>query len=288
VVAREVGEQRHVEVHARQAALIQADRRGLDRQRRRALVAQVRQRACQQHRVRRGVAGDVVFHFAARLEHAHAQRADDGRRLAAARQGLAEPHGAGSLAVGAGDGRREHAGIRLFVVGVRDEAGVAFQVLDRQVRHGPLVVPGKAGRIEHHQRRALLDGALNKVTSVGGLAGDGCKSKEHIAQLDAARVRSQVRLGRQLADRIRDSRWVESRSGHMFPCAADSGMMIWVRSESGATFLARSAWAASAENTGPATSPPTCTGPPGSSIMTAMMKRGSDIGAMPMKLPMYL
>jgi hypothetical protein len=30
------------------------------------------------------------------------------------------------------------------------------------------------------------------------------------------------------------------------------------------------------------------TGPPGSSIMTAMMKRGSDIGAMPTKLPMYL
>jgi hypothetical protein len=62
-------------------------------------------------------------------------------------------------------------------------------------------------------------------------------------------------------------------------------MMMSVTVESGGTFSARSAFAASAAKVGAATLPPVCSGPLGSSIITAMTKRGFDIGAMPTKLP---
>ena len=62
-------------------------------------------------------------------------------------------------------------------------------------------------------------------------------------------------------------------------------MMMSVTVESGGTLAALNAFAASAAKVGAATAPPVWNGPLGSSIITAITKRGFDIGAMPTKLP---
>ena len=144
VVARQVGEDRHVEMHAVEAALVQADGGRFDGQRHGAVGMHLLQLACQQHRVRRGVAGFVELHFATGAEHAHAQRADHGGGFADFGQGLAGPHRAGSLAVGAGNGHGEHAGVGLAVPGVRDRAGLFFSGQAR---------PGAVQRGRHPRRK---------------------------------------------------------------------------------------------------------------------------------------
>src|SRR5450830_708166 len=67
----------------------------------------------------------------------------------------------------------------------------------------------------------------------------------------------------------------------MLSSKASFGMMILVTLESGATLSARKALAVTLAKTGPATVPPKWLPALGSSSITAMIRRGSDIGAMP-------
>jgi hypothetical protein len=167
----------------------------------------------QQHRVRRGVAG-ASNSGSPRPDQAHAQRADDGGRSRPARQRLAQPHGARGLAVGAGDADGEHAGIRLAVEGVRDRAGVLFQVGDGQVRHVDAGVPGKIARFEHDGGGALLDAPSDEAAAVAGVARIG---EEHVAR--PTRRESETRRPPGAAARIhvQISAWVNWRSSHCSP-----------------------------------------------------------------------
>jgi hypothetical protein len=251
VVARQVGKQRRVEMHAVRAAQVQCNRRDFDGQRLRARVAALRQLLRQQHGVRRGVAGRVECRFAPRIELAHAQGADNKGLAAQAAHGLAEPHGARCLAVGARHAHRVHGGIGLAVERVGDRAGLAFQVLHFQVRHlpwrVPLRVPLRAFGFQQYGGGALRNRGGNVVAAILAIARIG---EEDVARGHAARVRNQLSGRSGLFDPVNDV------LHYMASGPLSAGTTISVTFESGGTFLERSALAATAANVGAATWPP--------------------------------
>src|SRR5690606_36260011 len=105
--------------------------------------------------------------------------------------------------------------------------------------------------------------------------------QKYVARLQGARIRAQAALRRNLAQpganrfRIAQGR----RCAHMLSSGASGEIRMLVTDESGATFMARKAFAVIAANTGAATRPPKWPPTLGSSTITATTMRGFDTGA---------
>ena len=127
MVARQVGEQRDVDLHAVQPSLLEPDRRHFHRQRARTGIEQRADLALQRHRV-----GRRQGRFGQRLVgKANADRADHRAAPAGARQQLRDPLRRRRLAVGAGHADRQQMLARTPVELRRKRPDDAAQVVNR-------------------------------------------------------------------------------------------------------------------------------------------------------------
>jgi hypothetical protein len=197
VVAREVGEQRHLDARARQALLDDADRARLDRAGGEAVVDHAAERGLQKHRVGRRQARrsdrPVLFRIGGgdrqrQRRNAHAERADEAGSPAQQVQRLRGPPRGRRLAVGArgGDHRQRLAG--LVEERGRDLAGGGLHGLER--RDARVLEPERvrAVQLDERRRRARVERARDEAAAVVGVAGPG---DEGVARLHGAAVRAQ-------------------------------------------------------------------------------------------------
>ena len=103
VVARKIREQRHIELDAVDAPLVDAVRRHLHGATSCAASTQRGQPQLQRNRIRRGIDRDIQF-----PGKSASQRADHGSLASKPRHRLRDPVGAGCLAVGTGHPRQPH------------------------------------------------------------------------------------------------------------------------------------------------------------------------------------
>ena len=170
MVAREVGEERDVELDPRHAVLVEPDGGHFHRHRLRAAARELRELRVQPQRVGRGVDERLE-----RRAQAVAERADHRATPARARQRLRDPLAAGGLAVGAGHADHAQPGARPAVHPARDLAGVAAQLPHAEVGRPPLRVPPEARALPQHARRAAGERLRDVLAAVARLSGIGDK-----------------------------------------------------------------------------------------------------------------
>ena len=183
VIAREVGQQRDVELDAGQAPLVEADRRDFHADRGGAAPREFRELRLQPQRVRRGV--DQRPQFAAQ---AVAECADHRGADAAIVQRARDPLAAGGLAVGARHADHAQTAARVIVEAAGDQAGARAQVGDRAVRHMPARLPPESAFLPQHRRGARRDRLRDEAAAVARFARIG---DEGVAALHRAAVAGQ-------------------------------------------------------------------------------------------------
>ncbi len=248
VVARQVGEHRDVVLHAVDAALVQADRRHLHRQRLRAGVDQPPQLALQGHRIGRGARGGGQRAAGKTAAHGADHRAAPARRG----QRLRDPLADRGLAVGSGDTDAEHPLARRAVPTRSQRTQQGRQARHRAQRYTD-VAAAPAFSLRQYGGCAALDGSGDVPAAVVHATG---QRNEHVAAPDAPAVRLQVVGGGAgvLAQPGQHVRQRGRRHHRVSRAAASTG--LGCSGPSGATCSARRLPAAICANTGAATSPP--------------------------------
>ena len=191
VIAGEVGEHAHVEMHAIHAALVERVRGHFHRHRLRAFVAQFGEQRMHAQHQRRGETGrhDLRPETGAERAHRTGLLPAQGPRL---RQQL---HGRG-LAVGAGHPDRGHRRAGMAVEAVGHRAHARTQAGDRDRIRRSWQGFGR-GRLEQDRRGAGLARGIDEVQAMRAEAGDG---DEGIARPHFAAVHHQAgdgQVGRQ-------------------------------------------------------------------------------------------
>ncbi|MNE33273.1 hypothetical protein D3C80_1269300 [compost metagenome] len=250
MIARQVGEHRHIERQRRHPALVQTVGGDFHGHRTGAGILQVGQGGLHADRIRRGMPteGQGVVKTVA-------QGADDAAALAQQIQGLGQQLADAGLAVGAGDTDQMQAPARLAIEAPGDGRQLPGQALDRQQL-------GAAGR---HRRRSL-----GLIGHCRGAAGNRIGNM-HAAVLLATRHGKEQITGAHLAtiqgqftDQHRTGGFRQQliqRHGHQMrppltafsavACDSTGGARL-----SGTTFIRRRAPAMTLPNTGAETKPP--------------------------------
>ena len=183
VIARQVGEHRHIEVQRRDAALIQTVRGNLHGHGARAGLLEVGQGRLHGDRIGRGVAAALQG-----IVEAGAEGTDDAAALAQQVEGLRHQLADAGLAIGAGDADQAHTAARLAVKTSGNGRQLARQSLDRH-QFGALGADhiGAFGLVSHGGG-ATGDGIDNVGTAVLGQARYG---EEQVARAHLAAVQGQ-------------------------------------------------------------------------------------------------
>ena len=246
MVAREIGEERHVEGDTRQPVLHEADRRNLQADGLCAGTHEPRERAMQPQRIR--------CRIRRRPQPSRcpvAQRADRRTGTTGCAQRLREPLAARRLAVSAGNADRPQPRRRCTIYGVRDLADAASQSYNAPIRHAPARIPTEARRrIPQHTASTLRQRLRDEAAAILCLAGIG---DEGVTGLDRAAVADESaqreRVGGRFALR---GRHTSSFTSGISP----DGMTTLRVGASGGMDNRRSAPDITFAKTGPATVPP--------------------------------
>ncbi len=209
----------------------------------------------QQQCIRRGIAGFFEFTALAVVIYSSAQSPDNAGSLTQMRQCMAEPLGARCLAIGTGDGNHQHAFVGFPVISMGDLAAKLLEAARRMMGDAPCCIPGKFFTLVQHCRGTVFQCLCDIGATVCSIARVG---KKHVAGLYLARIRHQFSASRSnAAQPLLDVLQLHCHGFHHKPsCGPSVGMMMSVTLESGGTFRARKAFAATVANTGAATSPP--------------------------------
>ena len=252
MIARQIREQRHVELDAIDAALDQSVRGDFHRDRLRARILPAAQHFVQ----RRGI-GRRVQRRLDRAVQAVAQRARDRRGASHGREGLRNPVRARCLAVGPGHAYGPQLLRRVIVDLVGDESESLPEVGDADVRRAPDRRPLVSGFFPQHAAGPPLQRIRNERASVAGLAriGGECVARHDGAAVggDPAHRRAQAREHGRGIDRGR------ARGDHTSSMTGGSSGAGRITLSSGAscgTLSARNVASVIRLNTGAATVPP--------------------------------
>ena len=244
MIARHVGEYRHIDASAVHSAFFDTDRTGLQRTGGCFGFAEPGQIAHQGRCLRRREAG-----FDERIRKASPQRADDGTRL---RIGAGDTLADCRLAVGSGNRDQRQAFARIAIDGMGQRPGQRTQRLDRQVCYGQREILAKIeifARLPQHRNGAARQRISNKTSAIGQIARIGQK---HIARQHLpAVVGNAGGLNAHGFQTIED--FARRHHSRPFP---EEAVSATCSGASGGTPSVRKAPPTICEKAGPATSPP--------------------------------
>ncbi len=161
MVAAEIGEHQHVELHAIDTPLINADRRHFHRHRLRTRSDEVCQQRLQAHRIRRGVGTRRQ-----RAGKAVAQSADQRTAATHCFQSLCQHLGDAGLAIGAGHADRQQLPRRLMEDGRSQRAGKRIQPSDAKAGHSQCARVETVAVFPDHRCRTASDRGSNVVSAI--------------------------------------------------------------------------------------------------------------------------
>ena len=252
MIAREIGEERNIELDAVDAPLVERVRRDLHRHRSGTRVAHRRERRMGE----RGV-GRRMRRWTQRADETVAECADDAGAPAAQVEALRNPVRARRLPVGARDAGDPQRSRRTPVDEIGDRAELALEIVDREVGNLPRRIPAEAECVPQHRVGASRDRVGDERTAVGHLP---AVRGEYVARTYQPAVGGDAaRHDRQPGDErggVESGR--EQRRHHVSSLTSPpSGGRITLSSgASGGVPSIRNADPITDENTGAATSPP--------------------------------
>ena len=250
MVLGEIGEHGHTDRRAVQAALGEADRRGLDGAGDQTLVDKLPESLLQQHRVRGGQAIEAQVRRLAgtqRADHATAARCG----LRQLRERLSQPPGGGGLAVGAGDGH--HVKLAGRMIEPRGGDGTGGRLQAAVSSDARIIEPERLGTCQFDQAGcgALGQCGAHELAAIGHRTRPGNEAVvtpdlAAVHRQRAVNVRAQPVGGLLRAVQLQHQKLSSTDLATICGLTAMSGSRPWMRKVCCTTSL----------NTGAATSPP--------------------------------